>query len=158
MTIILNVIIRYICGIELSEATCRDQILRSGSHNWFMCMQPTVTISVVPSLSTSPVSMFQAKGTEKPTTGRVYDIYYSLGSNPTKRAKTLRDFFRTARTSTNLIKFADLRYGQNTKETDFTWCVLMPGFPQEVEVINSKQKQPELALHVRLQEISYPIP
>ena len=55
-----------------------------------------------------------------------------------------------------LLKFADLRYGQDVGGTDFVWCVMMPGYPQEIEVMNQTLGKPELALHVRLQEISYP--
>lgn len=106
------------------------------------------------------VTFFQAKGVEKPTTIRVHDAYYRVGDKPTDRTKTIRNLLRTARGSTTLVKFADLRYGQSTSGTssgDYVWCVVMPGFPREVEIIHEKQKQPELAMQVRLQEISYTI-
>jgi hypothetical protein len=106
------------------------------------------------------VTFFQAKGTEKPTTIRVHEAYYRIGDKPSERAKTIRNLLRTARGSTTLVKFADFRFGQKTSGTssgDYVWCVVMPGFPKEVEIIHEKQRQPELAIQVRLQEISYTI-
>jgi len=106
------------------------------------------------------VSLFYVKGFEKPTTIRIHEAYYSVGDKPTDRAKTIRDLLRTARTSTSLIKFADLRYGQKTVGTsssDYVWVVVQPGFPQEIEVKHEKGRQPELALMVRLQEVSFTI-
>lgn len=112
------------------------------------------------STATPQVTVFQAKGVEKPTTVRIHEAYYALGDRPSDRVKTLRDFLRDARTSTNLIKFADLRYGQATGGTtsgDYAWCVMMPGYPKEVEVVHEKRRQPELAVVVRLQEVSYTV-
>lgn len=110
--------------------------------------------------ATPVVSYFQAKGTEKPTTVRTHEAYYSVGDRPSDRVKTIRNLLRTARTSTTLVKFADLRYGQETLGTasgDYYWCVMLPGFPKEVEIKHEKGRQPELALQVRLQEVSFTI-
>ena len=110
--------------------------------------------------ATPVVTYFQAKGTEKPTTVRVHEAYYRIGDKPSERAKTFRTNLRTARTTTTLVKFADLRYGQKTSGSasgDYVWCVMMPGFPKEVEIKHEKQRQPELAIQVRLQEVSFTI-
>jgi len=110
--------------------------------------------------ATPVVRLFQAKGVEKPTTVRIHEAYYKVGDRPTDRVKTIRTLLREARNTTTLIKFADLRYGQKTSGTvdgDYVWCVMMPGFPKEVEVKHEKQRQPELAIMVRLQEVSFTI-
>ncbi len=110
--------------------------------------------------ATPEVTYFQVKGTEKPTTTRIYEAYYALGDRPTEKAKTMKTFLRSARTSTDLIKFADLRYGEKTSGSvtgDYIWCVMMPGYPKEVEVAHEKGRQPELAIQVRLQEVSFTI-
>jgi len=110
--------------------------------------------------STTPeVSFFEARGIEKPETIRVHEATYSIGDEPTKRAKTIRDFLREGRASTELIKFADIRYGQSTAGaqigTDYVYVVMQPGFPQEVEILHEKGKQPELGLKCRFQEVNY---
>lgn len=110
--------------------------------------------------ATPVVTYFQAKGVEKPTTVRIHEAYYLVGDKPSERAKTIRALLRTARTSTTLVKFADLRYGQKTSGTasgDYVWCVMMPGYPKEVEIKHEKQRAPELAIMVRLQEVSFTI-
>ena len=110
--------------------------------------------------ATPVVTYFQAKGIEKPTTVRVHEAYYAVGDKPTDRVNTVRTLLREGRDTTALIKFADLRFGQSTSGTasgDYVWCVMLPGFPREVEVSHGKQRQPELAVMVRLQEVSFTI-
>ncbi len=111
------------------------------------------------STATPEVSYFQAKGVEIPTTIRIHEAVYSIGDEPTARAETLRDLMRTARTSTTLIRFADLRYNETTggtAGTDFVYCVLEPGYPQEVEILHrDKGSTPEMGIKVRLREISF---
>jgi hypothetical protein len=110
--------------------------------------------------ATPVVTYFQAKGVEKPTTVRIHEATYVLGDRPTYRVKTLKDLLETGRTSTNLIKFADLRFGQSTSGTtsgSYVWCVMQPGYPRVVELTHEKGRQPELGIMVRLQEVSYTI-
>lgn len=112
------------------------------------------------STATPEISLFQIKGTEKPTTVRIHEAYYALGDKPSDRAKTIINLLRTARTSTTLIKFANLYLGQKTSGTasgDYVWCVMMPGFPKEVEVKHEKGRGAEWAVQVRLQEVSFTI-
>jgi len=108
--------------------------------------------------ATPEVTYFQAKGIEKPTTVRTHEAIYSLGDTPSKRVKEIRTFLRGGRTSTSLIKFADLRYGDDTAGTagtDYVYVVMQPGYPQEIEIKHEKDRQPELGLKVRWQEVSY---
>lgn len=103
--------------------------------------------------ATPEVSYFQAKGVEKPTTTRIHEAVYAIGDEPSTRSETLRDLLRTARTSTTLIRFADLRYNETTggtAGTDFVYAVLEPGYPQEIEVFHrDKGSTPEMGLKVR---------
>ena len=132
--------------------------LTSALHNKRISFE--IWLASITNTATPVVTYFQAKGTEKPTTVRINEAYYRIGDKPSERAETIRTLLRTARTSTTLVKFADLRYGQKTSGTasgDYVWCVMMPGFPKEVEVKHEKQRQPELAVQVRLQEVSFTI-
>jgi hypothetical protein len=103
---------------------------------------------------------FQVRGTEKPEEVRIHESVYSLGTSPAETAKTLRDYLRGGRTSTSLIKFADLRYGQKTSGTttgDYVWVSMMPSYPQEIEVSHGKNEMPELGLKCVFKEIPYTI-
>ncbi len=107
--------------------------------------------------ATPEVSFFQAKGIEKPTTVRIHDCTYSISQSPRVSVETLRDFMRTGRTSTTLIKFADLRYGDSTGDTSYVWVVLEPGYPREVEIFHAKTSKPELGINCRFREVSFTI-
>ncbi len=106
--------------------------------------------------ATPEVSYFQAKGIEKPTVVRIHEAVYRMGSKPTKKTSTRRALLRTAGSTTNLIRFADLRYGDSTVNgKTYVWTVMEPGYPQEIEVKRAKGQQPEIGVQVRLREISY---
>lgn len=107
--------------------------------------------------ATPVVTYFQAKGVEVPTTVRIHEAYYLVGDRRSDRAKTIRTLLRSARTSSSLLKFADLRYGDSTSGTSYVWVVMMPGYPKEVEIRHEKRRQPELAIQVRLQEVSFTV-
>jgi hypothetical protein len=116
------------------------------------------TYYVAFSASTPVITFFEARGIEKPETVRIHDVTYLIGDTPTKRTETLRTFLRGARTNTSLIKFADLRYGDSTEAgTNYIWVVLLPGSPEEVEILNEKLRQPELGLRCKFKEVSYTI-
>ncbi len=104
--------------------------------------------------ATPEVSFFQIKGIEKPTTVRIHEATYAIGSEPGKTTETIRAFLHTGRTTTTLLKFADLRYGESTGGT-YHYCVMMPGYPQEVEILHEKGDEPELGMRVRLREVSF---
>ncbi len=109
------------------------------------------------STKTPEVTYFEARGIEKPETVRIHEAVYSLGTTPTRSVETLRTFLRGGRTSTSLIRFADLRYGDKTSDTSYSWVIVPPGFPQEIEVLHEKGRPPELALKMRWQEVSYTV-
>lgn len=105
---------------------------------------------------TPQVLIFEAKGTEKPTVVRVHECTYTIGNSPSKMVDTLRALMRTARTTTTLVKFADLRYSQSTVAGGgFVYVVAEPGTPTEVEVRHDKGRQPELGIRVRWREVDY---
>jgi len=108
--------------------------------------------------NTPEVSFIEVRGVEKPETVRIHEAVYAIGDEPSKRVKTIRTFLRGGRTSTSLIRFADLRYGETTggtAGTDFVYVVMMPGYPQEVEIFQGKGRQPSLGLKCRWQEVSF---
>lgn len=121
-------------------------------------IQIELDFSTNDSTQTPEVFLVSLKGTEKPETFRVHECVYALGDSPAVRSKTTRDFLRTARASTALIKFADLRFGGSTvgvSGTDYVNVICQPGYPQEVEVSQEKGNQPYLGLKVRWQEVNY---
>jgi len=110
------------------------------------------------STTTPEVLFFEARGVEKPETVRIHEAVYAIGDEPSKRAETIRTFLRGGRTSTSLIRFADLRYGETTggtAGTDFVYVVVDPGYPQEIEIVHTKGGQPELGIKVRFREVSF---
>ncbi len=110
------------------------------------------------SSSTTPVvTYFEARGIEKPEKIRIHEATYLVGDEPSQKAETVRDFFRTARASTSLIRFADLRYGESTANSSYVWVTMIPGYPQEVDILHERGKAPELGIKIRLQEIDYTI-
>lgn len=104
------------------------------------------------------VRKFGVLGYEVPVTYRVHDCTYKLESDPNISASTLRAFLRTGRTSTSLIKFADLRYGEKTSGTagtDYHYVRMAPGYPREIEVAHARSRTPELAVQIRWVETNY---
>ena len=115
-------------------------------------------LATTSSATTPQVLLFIARGAEKPEVFRIHEASYAIGDNPSNRAKTLRALMRTGRSTTSLIKFADLRYGDNTAGTagtDYVYCVMEPGYPQEIEIIHEKGRDPEVGIKVRLREVNY---
>ncbi len=110
--------------------------------------------------TTTPIIRhFQVLGAEKPTTYRVHECVYDVGSDPNVKASTIRSFLRGGRTSTSLIKFADLRYGESTSGTagtNYEYVIMEPGFPQEIETYNEKSRMVEQGIKVRFREVNYP--
>jgi hypothetical protein len=103
------------------------------------------------------VTLFEARGTEKPETIRIHEATYVIGDMPAKKAETLRTFLRGGRTSTTLMCFADLRYGQTTSGaagTDYIYVVMEPGYPQEIDIIHEKGRAPELGIKCRFIELN----
>ena len=108
--------------------------------------------------ATPEVSYFKARGIEKPTYKRIHDVTYRIGATPSKQVDTIRTFLRGGRTSTSLIKFADLRFSEATDAgTSYVWVIMLPGYPKEPELIHEKGRQPELGIHCRFMEVSFTI-
>ena len=110
------------------------------------------------STATPEVRYFQAKGVEKPTTVRIHEATYAIDDSPSQNAEVLRDLLRTGRTSTTLIRFANLNFEEKTSGTagtDFVNCVFEPGSPEEVEIIHLDGREPEQAIRVSMREVSF---
>lgn len=110
------------------------------------------------SATTPQLLFFQARGVEKPEIVRIYEVTYNAFGRPAIAAETIRDFLRTGRTSTALIKFADLRYGQTTETgTNYQWVIFEPGYPIEVEIEHQDGRKPEQGIQVKMREVSFTI-
>ncbi|KKL59637.1 hypothetical protein LCGC14_2213350, partial [marine sediment metagenome] len=110
------------------------------------------------STATPEVRYFQAKGVEKPTTVRIHEATYAIDDSPSQSAEVLRDLLRTGRTSTTLIRFANLNFGEKTSGTagtDFVNCVFEPGFPREVEITHLDGRGAEQAIQIQMREVSF---
>ena len=110
------------------------------------------------STATPEVRYFQAKGVEKPTTVRIHEATYAIDDSPSQDAEVLRDLLRTGRTSTKLIRFANLNFEETTSGTagtDYVNCIFEPGFPREVEIVHLDGRAAEQAIQVQLREVSF---
>ncbi len=108
--------------------------------------------------ATPEVRYFQAKGIEKPTTVRIHEATYAIDDSPSQNAEVLRDLLRTGRTSTTLIRFANLNFEEytgGTAGTDYVNCIMEPGFPRETEIVHLDGREPEQAIQVNLREVSF---
>ena len=143
----------------LTAAITADGIVSTSLTNFITCkrIQFELHLATDDATATPEVLLLNAKGIEKPERFRVHDCTYQLGDAPGRRTESLRAKLRSARTTTSLIKFADLRFGDETDGTagtDFVYVVVQPGYPQEVEVLQEKGRPPELGIRVLLQEVT----
>jgi hypothetical protein len=107
------------------------------------------------STKTPELLFMEARGVEKPEEIRVYECVYHAGDRPDMTAKTLVDALRTARTSTTMIKFAQLPYNESVASTNYKWVVVEPGYPQEIPISHPKEKNVEWAVKCRFREVTY---
>ena len=98
----------------------------------------------------------RTRGILKPESIRIHDATYTLGDKPTERSKTLRAFLRSGRTSTSLIKFADLRYQESVNDKTYHWVTMLQS-PQEIELLHEKSRTPQLGLRCLWQEMDFTI-
>jgi hypothetical protein len=111
------------------------------------------------STKTPEVHRLTIRGHEKPETHRIHNCTYLVGEDKSHRTKTVRTTLRGLRTTTTLVKFADCRYGEEVTKTgavagtDYHYCVMLPGYPRETEVIQSKGNDTELAIECRFMEV-----
>lgn len=106
---------------------------------------------------TPEVLYFQARGKEKPEVVRIHDVTYKAASKPSITSETVRDFLRSGASSTSLVKFADLRWGESTQDTTYCWVIIEPGYPTEVEIDHTKGRKPELGVQVRMREVNFTV-
>ncbi len=106
------------------------------------------------SSSTTPqVLYFQAVGVERPDVIRTIHATYVAGDTPNMKVEVLRDLLRTARTSTSLVKWVDLRFTPSgTGGSAYDYVVMEPGYPKEVEIFKGKDKGTEMGLEVAWRE------
>ena len=145
---------------NLTAAITSNGVVKTNLTTALSCnrIQFELDLATNSSSSTPEVLFFEARGVEKPETVRIHEATYAIGDTPSRKTESIRTFLRGGRTSTTLIKFGDLRYGDNTAGTagtDYVYCVMMPGYPKEIEVTHEKSRAPELGIQVRLQEVSF---
>lgn len=129
----------------LAELTCKR-------------IQFQLDLATTASTATPIVTHFEARGIEKPETVRYHEVTYAVGTQPSSTSKSIRSFLRGGRSSTSLIKLADLRYGETTEMgTDYVWVILEPGFPKEIEILHAKNQSPELGIQCKFREVSWTI-
>ncbi len=143
---------------SLTAAITTNGVVETDFTSLISCkkIQFQVNLASADDTTTPEVLMFRAMGVEKPEAIRVHECVYAIGDQPSNRAETLRTAIRTARTSLTLVRFADLRFGENvlgTAGTDFAYVVCQPGYPKEIEVEHEKGRAPELGIQVRWQEV-----
>jgi hypothetical protein len=143
----------------LTSAITTNGVVKTNLTSALSCnrIQFEVHLATDDDTKTPEVRYFQARGIEKPEVIRIHEAVYRVAGKPSISTETLRDFLRSGETSTSLIKFADLRYGQSTGSTDYVWVVFEPGYPQEVEITHEKGRKPELGIKVRMREVSFTI-
>lgn len=158
-----TVTIKYRKDTETSATQITGAITTNGLHTVYFdnpidCKKIQFEIHLArgsTNTNTPEVHYFQARGIEKPEKVRIHEATYLLGDEPSRTTKTIRDFLRGGRTSTNLIKFADLRYGDTIDDGTYAWCIIEPGFPREVEILHEGGRDPEIGIQIRLREIDY---
>ncbi len=145
-------------GTALTAAISSNGTLKTNLTTALSCNRISfyLQLDTNDSTKTPEVLLFQARGIEKPEVVRVHDCTYKIISDPNNSSATWQTVLRSARTSTSLVKFADLRYG-NSITSGYVWVVAEPGTPQEVEIVHEGDKKPELAIRVRWREVSYTI-
>jgi hypothetical protein len=125
-------------------------------------IQFKITFTTTGVATTPALSFIKVKGYEVPEVKRIHDVYYKAADSPEYRTSDIRDFLRTGRTTTTLIKLTDLRYVQykgvqGTTAGDYVWVRMLSGYPLEDEVKHADGRQPELMIHCKFEEIPYTI-
>jgi hypothetical protein len=103
------------------------------------------------------VRYLELKGIEVPEVTKLHTCTFEVGDEPEIRAKTIMDYLDTARASTSLIKFADLRRGMLTSDTTYKWVVVEPGYPRFTEVTHENSRHPEYAVECVFREVDYTV-
>lgn len=142
-------------GAIVSNGTLKTNLTSALSGKRF---QFGLWLATNDSTITPQVLRFEVHGQDKPETLRIHSCTYLLSDTPELKGSTIRAFLRGGRTSTSLIKFADLRWGEyttGTAGTNYQYVIMAPGYPREVEVYQEKGKPPELGIEVKWQETNF---
>jgi len=110
------------------------------------------------SSATPVVTYFQAKGIEKPTVVRTHEMVLKAYDGKTNQAKTLRNLLRDSGSSTSLVRFADIGFGQKvsgTAGTDYYNCVVEPGYPLEQRILTNRNGTTEMGVKLVLREVNF---
>jgi len=102
---------------------------------------------------TPVVTYIELQGVERPEVTRIHEAVYAVGDNSIQQVRTVRDNLRAARDSSITLRFADIRYKDNL-DNNYTDVVIEPGYPQEVEAVQTVGSEPELGLRVQLREVN----
>lgn len=94
------------------------------------------------------VKLFSANGQLRPEKVKLYDFIVDVSSNRTRPSSTIRTFLEGGRDSTSLVTLTD-RFG-----TDH-YVVFLPGYPEEMEVVDEVTKQSTVALHVIAMKVDW---
>ena len=153
--------IKYRKDTETTANACTNAITANGMIktdfiSTLNCNRIQYEIALASAVNTaSPVlTYFEARGQERPEYVRIHEAVYQIGDEPSRRTSTIRDFLRNGRTANTLIKLADLRYGETT-DSGYKYCVMEAGYPQEIEIVQTKGSAPEMGIKVRMKEIDY---
>lgn len=156
--------LKYRKDTDTSMITISSAIISNGVNKTYFIdpvtckrIQFEIDLATGSSSSTPQVTYFEAQGVEKPTVTRTHDVVYSIGSTPSRKGKTIRSFLRDGRTTTMLMRLADLRYEESTQNREYVWVVMSAGYPQEVEVVHEKKRTPELGIKCKFEEIDFTI-
>ena len=115
----------------------------------FMIQLASATSTVTPI-----VKFFAVYGLLRPTKAKLFDFTVDVGDSDSTKAKTLRDFLEKGRPgtsdagSTSLLTLVD-RFGTSH------YVVFLPGYPEEVEVLDELGKQSELAVRIVATEVDW---
>ncbi len=99
------------------------------------------------------VKFFAAYGLLRPTKSKIFDFTVDVGSDFAK-SKTIRDFLEKGRPGTSdagsssLLTLVD-RFGTSH------YIVFLPGYPEEVEVLDELGRQSELAVRIVAAEVDW---
>ncbi len=142
---------------DLTAAISTNGVVKTDLTTPLSCKRITFEVDLATNNSsiTPELTYFEARGVERPERIKIHEAVYAIGDTPSRKTETMRQFFRDARVTTNLIRFADLRYGESTAASSYVWVVMVPGYPQEVEIVHEKGKAPELGIKCRFIEVNF---
>ena len=94
------------------------------------------------------VKSFTASGQLRPEYTKLYDFTVIVGDTRSMTSKTIRDFLVGGRSSTSLVTLED-RLGTSH------YVVFLPGYPEEVEILDEVTKQYTMAMHIMAIEVDW---